>query len=192
MNFFRTLTLGTVLFFSSACMGQQQGPKGPPPSDPISRVQASELRAQGLSFARRGDLVRAQQYLSAAMAKGFDERIVVPEIVKVCIAASRLRAALAFAEPYVLNHPEDAGMQYVVGTIHMVLGNLQAASDHLGGALQANRLMKDALFSIALIASERGNTRAARKNLEEYLLARPRGRHAIRAKRMLARMGAES
>ncbi len=158
----------------------------------MSQTSATELRANGLAFARRGDLVRAQQYLSAAMAKGLDERIAVPEIVKVCIAASRLRAALSFAEPYLARNPDDAGMQYVVGTIHMALGNLGEASERLDGALRADHLMTDALFSMAVLAHERGDTKGARSSLEQYLRDQPNGRYARRAQSMLASLGGES
>jgi tetratricopeptide (TPR) repeat protein len=192
MKSFRICALLSLLAISAACVSQQQGPKGPPPNDPIASVAASELRAQGLGFARRGDLVRAQQYLSASMAKGFDEGVIVPEIVKVCIASSRLRAALAFAEPYLMRNPEDAGMQYVVGTIHMALGNLQEASAHLDGALRAGSLGEDALFSLALVAEQRGDHEIVRTNLERYLSGSPRGRYASRAKSMLAKLGAGS
>jgi tetratricopeptide (TPR) repeat protein len=126
------------------------------------------------------------------MAKGFDERVVVPELVKVCIASSRLRAALAFAEPYVARNPQDAGMQYVVGTIHMALGNLEEASGHLDGALRSRSLMQDALFSLALVAKARGQFSMARENLEKYLAHNPKGRYASRAKSLLARLGADS
>ncbi len=186
---FTTLTATLVLLCSlGGCMSQRQGPVGPPPVDPISKVSASELRARGLSFARRGDLTRAQQYLSAAQEKGFDETIIVPEIVKVCVAASRLRAALAFAEPYLERHPEDAGMNYVVGTIHLALGNLQRASTHLNGALQPSLIMIDAAYSLALMASEENRPQEARRHLEHYLRVQPEGQFSKRARIMLDRL----
>ncbi len=181
-----------LLALSTACMSGRQGPTGAPPDDPIANVGAAQLRSQGLAFARRGDLIRAQQYLSAAMQKGFDEQVVVPELVKVCVASSRLRAALAFAEPYLDRHPQDAGMQYVVGTIHMALGNLHRATEHLAGALEPGNLMHDAYFSLAMIAHERGQFDVEREKLEHYLDARPDGRYAAKAKTMLKRLGASS
>lgn len=176
---------------ASACMSQRQGPAGPPPTDPIASVPAAELRAKGLAYARHGDLTRAQQYLSAAQLKGFDETVVVPEIVKICVAASRLRAALAFAEPYLERHPEDAGMNYVVGTIHLALGNLHRATSHLNGALRPSAIMIDAAFSLALIAKDQGQPQEARLHLEHYLNLRPRGRYASRAQHLLAQLGAQ-
>lgn len=188
MKIARITTLMTLLVSLSACMASQQKPKSPPPADPIAAVSAAELRAKGLAYARRGDLIRAQQYLSAAHQKGFDERVVLPEIVKICLAASRLRAALAFAEPYLIRNPGDAGMSYVVGTIHLALGNVQEASAHLNGALRPEKIMIDAAYSLALIAKDHHRPQEARQYLEHYLRVRPEGRYATRAKHMLAEL----
>ena len=186
--YFSRYALLCSLVLLGACMSGRQGPNGPPPNDPIASIEASELRSQGLAFARRGDLIRAQQYLSAAMQKGFEEKVIVPELVKVCVASSRLRAALAFAEPYLDRHPQDAGMQYVVGTIHMALGNLHSATAHLAGALEPGNLMHDAYFSLAMIAHERGQLERERVKLEQYLGAEPDGRYAAKARTMLKRL----
>lgn len=182
----RHAALCCLLLSAGACMSQRQGPSSPPPADPIASVSATDLRARGLAFARRGDLTRAQQYLSAAHQKGYDETVVVPEIVKICVAASRLRAALAFAEPYLQRHPGDTGMNYVVGTIHLALGNLQRATTHLNGALQPSAIMIDAAFSLALIARDQGQPQEARQHLKRYLELEPGGRYATRARHLLA------
>lgn len=188
MNLTRPALPLLLLLSLSGCMSQRQGPVGPPPADPISSVSGAELRAKGLAYARRGDLTRAQQYLSAAQEKGYDPKVIVPEIVKVCVAASRLRAALQFAEPYLERHPEDAGMHYVVGTIHFALGNLQLASTHLNGALQPSQIMIDAAYSLALIAVQSSRPEEAREHLEHYLRVQPKGPFAKRAKELLARL----
>lgn len=182
----RSLLLLCLLVSLAACVHARSGPKGPPPLDPIESVRASELRAQGLDFARSGDLTRAQQYLAAAHAKGFDEGLVLPEIVKVCVAASRLHTALSYAEPYLDRHPGDAAMSYVVGSIHLALGNLQKASGHLNGALEPGELLIDAAYSLALVENRRGRGGLARKHLQHYLSVAPKGRYAVRARKLLA------
>ncbi len=181
-----------LLILSASCMSQRQAAKGPPPVDPITNVAADELRTSGLAFGRRGDLIRAQQYLSAALEKGYEETVVVPELVKVCIASSRLRAALSFAEPYLAHNPGDAGMQYVVATIHMALGNLREALKRLDGALRADELMTDARYSMAVVAFRQGDLPSARMRLEEYLRFAPKGRYAPHARTMLVSLGGES
>ncbi len=182
------IALLSLLFLLVACTAQHPHRTTPPPADPIASAPASLLRGQGLAYARRGDLVRAQQYLAAAKLKGFDPRIVVPELVKVCVAGSRLRAALLYAEPYLRRHPEDAGMSYVVGTIHIALGNIQRASEHLTGALRGNEIMVDAAFSLAVLAAKEGKIEEERDHLQHYLELRPNGRFSVRAKVMLAKV----
>ncbi len=182
------IALLSLLLLLVACSAQHPHRTTPPPSDPIASAPASLLRGQGLAYARRGDLVRAQQYLAAAQLKGFDPRIVVPELVKVCVAGSRLRAALLYAEPYLRRHPEDAGMSYVVGTIHIALGNIQRASEHLTGALRGNEIMVDAAFSLAVLAAKEGKIEEERSHLQHYLELRPNGRFSVRAKVMLAKV----
>ena len=179
------LPLLLLLLLLPACIRSTQMSSRQPPADPIADVSAAELRSKGLAFARSGDLTRAQQYLSAAHGKGFAERVVVPEIVKVCLSASRLRAALLFAEPYLERHPEDAGMSYVVGSIHMALGNLQRAAAHLNGALQPHELMIDAAYSLARIAKRQGQWQEASDHLRHYLQVAPKGVYALRAQHML-------
>lgn len=171
---------------AGACVSQVKAQTKAPPTDPIASVSASELRRTGLAFARRGDLLRAQQYLSAAHLKGYEETVVVPELVKVCIAASRLRAALEYGESYLQDHPDDAGMSYVIGTIHLALGNLGEASLRLQGALRPAEVMIDAAFSLALIASRRGQLELADEHLRRYLAHKPSGRYALRARAMLS------
>ncbi len=187
----RRATALVCLILLSACTHGARGPKGPPPVDPIATVSPSQLRAQGLSFARAGDLTRAQQYLAAAYSKGYDETQVLPEIVKVCVAASRLRAALSYAEPYLDRHPGDAGMSYVVGSIHLALGNLQQASAHLNGALEPGELVIDAAYSLALVESRQGLSQEARAHLQHYLQVAPQGAYASRALRLLAKLNRE-
>ena len=182
------LALLSLLFLLVACTAQHPHRTTPPPADPIASAPASLLRRQGLAYARRGDLVRAQQYLAAAKLKGFEPKIVVPELVKVCVAGSRLRAALQYAEPYLRRNPEDAGMNYVVGTIHIALGNIQRASEHLTGALRADEIMVDAAFSLAVLAAKEGRFEEQRSHLRHYLELRPNGRFSIRAKVMLAKV----
>lgn len=182
------LWLLCLILTMTACAAQPRGRTTPPPADPIAAAPAAQLRGQGLAYARRGDFVRAQQYLAAAKLKGYESRIIVPELVKVCVAGSRLRAALLYGEPYLQRHPEDAGMSYVVGTIHLALGDIHRATVHLNGALRAEDLMIDAAFSLALVASKEGRVKEQARFLRQYLSVKPAGRYSTQAKVMLAKL----
>jgi hypothetical protein len=55
-------------------------------------VTAEDLLFLAVSHARSGDLLRAEQYLSAARQRGHEEATVVYWLVRVCVAASRYLA----------------------------------------------------------------------------------------------------
>jgi len=140
MKIFRSLSVACVCLLATACLSAQRKGPSAPPIDPIAQVPGATLRAEGLGYAQRGDLIRSQQYLSAALQKGFDETIVIPELVKVCVASSRLRAALEFAQPYLRRHPRDAGMQNVVATIHRALGDVAVTSGNFENVLESKKV----------------------------------------------------
>jgi len=172
---------------AQACMSTApKPPAGPPPTDPIAQVSASDLRARGLAFARAGDLVRAEQYLQAAVIKGADDRTIVPELVRVCVTASRLRAAVAYGEPYLERHPQDAAMHFLLAIVHLSLGDSQRARAELEATLRYRPEAADADFYLGTIAADRLDFPTARRHFARYLAARPRGRHAARARLLLA------
>jgi pilus assembly protein CpaF len=76
-------------------------------SDPLNDIEPSELFRRGVVLAQHGDFVRAEQYLLAARNRGFDEGRVIPPLMEVCVRASRLSAAIGYAEPYLESHPSD-------------------------------------------------------------------------------------
>ncbi|HEY8431529.1 MAG TPA: hypothetical protein VIL20_24280, partial [Sandaracinaceae bacterium] len=112
-------TLALALL-AAACGGAaRQG--GAPPPDPLETVTAEQLYAQGVSLGRSGDYVRAEQYLVAAIDRGYPEERALPALMAVCVEASRLTAALAYAEPFLARHPTHWPLRLLVASIHMGL-----------------------------------------------------------------------
>lgn len=99
------------------------------PSTDASNVAA--LLAKGREAAARGDAVRAEQYLSLAIKRGADKGEVLPVLLRSCLRSSHLRAALNHAQPYLLEHPEDDALRFLVATIHVGLGQRAAARREL-------------------------------------------------------------
>ena len=111
----------------------------PPPNNTVSTEQdAAELFRRGKRAAEQGDTVRAEQYLSLARDRGFDERKILPTLLRVCLSSSRLRAALNHAEPFLREHPDDQNLRYLVATIQMGLGQLDEARALLNYVLHIN------------------------------------------------------
>jgi Flp pilus assembly protein TadD len=153
-----------VLAAAVLLSGCASGPK-PEPAAPASAAKdtrpASELVARGREAAARGDAVRAEQYLSLAIEQGADRRQVMPLLLEACLKSSHLRAALNHAEPYLLDHPEDDSLRYLVATIHLGLGQVVPAKRELGLLLQRNPSNADAHYLLGIIESG-GNVEAAR------------------------------
>jgi hypothetical protein len=103
------------------------------------------------SAAQRGDSVRAEQYLALAIDQGADRRRVMPVLLGACLSSSHLRAALNHAKPYLLDHPEDDALRYLVATIHLGLGQLVAARQELGLLLQRDGGNPDAHYLLGIL-----------------------------------------
>src|SRR5262245_4822541 len=68
--------------------------------DPLARVSAIQLYEQGERLAHNGDPIRAEQYVSSAVQRGYPQRKALPLLLRLCVATSRLGAALQYATPY--------------------------------------------------------------------------------------------
>ena len=137
-------------------LGCASGPKLEPPhqsSRPKDERPTVELVARGRDAAMRGDAVRAEQYLSLAIEQGADRRVVMPLLLKACLRSSHLRAALNHAEPYLLEHPDDDALRYLVANIHLGLGQVVPARRELGLLLQRDESNPDAHYLLGVIES---------------------------------------
>lgn len=157
---FRGPFLITTLLIAGCAGGPKLGPASPA-SDAKDSRPASELVARGREAALRGDAVRAEQYLSLAIENGADRRVVLPMLLQACLRSSHLRAALNHADPYLLEHPEDETLRYLVATIHLGLGQVVPARRELGLLLQRRESNPDAHYLLGIIEST-GNVEAAR------------------------------
>jgi Tfp pilus assembly protein PilF len=91
------LTLGVV-----GCAGAAQPPPAEAPeASAIDEAAARrELLELGLAFARSGDSVRGEQYLSAALEEGADPNHALLPLMELCIKAGRFEAAAQYGEAY--------------------------------------------------------------------------------------------
>jgi len=167
----------------AACGGSDALREGAPPTDPVAEASAEELFATGMASASGGDLVRAEQYLAAAGARGYDETKIIGQLVRVCVAASRLRQALLYAQPYLRTHPEDWRLRFVVATIHLGLESVADARRELARVVLAAPEVPEPHFALASLLRERlHDDAAARPHFERYLVLAPTGAHADEAR----------
>jgi tetratricopeptide (TPR) repeat protein len=146
--------------------------------DPLDSVTPEELFRRGVLLSQHGDFVRAEQYLLAARGRGFDERRVIPALMEVCVRASRLSAAIGYAEPYLESHPDEWALRILIGSIHLGLGHLAEARLHLERALRDGRPEPaEAHYLLAHVLREQAELRESRRHFERYAELEPSGAH---------------
>jgi len=161
----------------SGCGAGTTAEPASPSSDSTSR-NAAELFQRGEQAAEQGDTVRAEQYLSMALDRGFDEKKVLPIMLRVCLSSSRLRAALNHAEPYLRENPNDRRLRYLVATIHLGLGQLDDARIDLNHLLRLEPNNTNAYYLLGVLESG-AHVQEAPKYFRKYLELAPQGEHAI-------------
>jgi len=167
----------------SACGGAQTGGDDAAEEgevdDPLLSIEAQELYRRGRLLYSAGDFIRAEQYLAAAIDRGFPEEQAMPALLQACVDASRLVAALQYAEPFLAQHPENWSLRLLVASIHMGLEHHQRARDEL------QRVLRDApdeppqahYFLGVLYRDRLDDEDAAAEHFRRYLALAPDGDH---------------
>ena len=156
----------------------------------LSTVTVEDLLFLAFSYARSGDLLRAEQYFIAAHQRGHNEPAVVYWLVRVCVAASRYQSALAHAGSYLRDHPADWSLRLVVATIYEALGYVARAESELERIVAAEPLMPLPHYRLAMLYRDRrSQPQRARAHLEKYLRLSPQGPHAAEARSVLSEAG---
>lgn len=184
----RLVALSALPLLLLAC-GHEPPPAEVPPADPVQDVSGEDLFAQGVAMAGRGDLIRAEQYLAAAMDRGHPQDQVMPVLLRVLVSASRLRVALDYAEPYLARHPEAWALRYLVGSIHLAMGDAAEARRELERVVETAPEEPDPYYLLAIVLrDEMGDPIAAEARFRRYLELAPEGTHASEARDALRRV----
>lgn len=174
----------------AACAARRgAGPQGEAPQgDPVADVPGRRLYDQGVVLARMGDLTRAEQYLAVSIERGMAERQVLPQLLAVCVAASRFRAAVEYASPYLQRHPGDWHLRYLLAAIHAGLGETREARRHLETVLSQREAHAHAHYLLGSLLRDHANDPvAADAHFRRYLELEPEGNHAEEARAALLR-----
>jgi tetratricopeptide (TPR) repeat protein len=179
-----TVFLVTVVL--AGCGSSRPRPVGPPPGDPLAGVQAAELYRRGLALAGAGDFVRAEQYLTSAIARGFPEERALGPLLRVCVASSRLRAALGHAEPYLVRNPDAWPLRYVVASIYLGVGDVDRARDSLERVIADAPEQPDAHYLLGVVLrDEVGDRPGSARRFARYLELAPDGEHVAEVRAAL-------
>jgi tetratricopeptide (TPR) repeat protein len=178
----RAVTCSLMLFLAAGCGAHEAS--GPANSvstgtDPVGSRPAKWFFERGQEAARANDSLRAEQYLTVALDKGYPRERVVPILLRACVSSFRLRAALGYAEPELRRRPDDAGLRYLVSTLLLGLGEPDEARSNLEELLQKNDAFAEAHYLLGALDIDRfGEPGAATAHFERYLELSPHGDHA--------------
>lgn len=147
-----------------------------------------KLLARGRVFARIGDYTRAEQYLAAALDAGAEAKVVLPLLLRACLAEQRYRAAIAYAEPQLEKKPDDFKLRFVLGSLYAAIGDTAEAREHLSQVVKERPDYAEVHFAMGRLALDaEGDRVAADGHFREYLRLMPDGSHAEEARGYLLR-----
>jgi tetratricopeptide (TPR) repeat protein len=181
----RHVVLGALLL-SAGCYNSS---KVEDQVDTFQEEQTPEkLLARGRAFANVGDFTRAEQYLSAALDSDADPKVVLPLLLRVCVAEQRYRAAIAYAEPQLKQVPEDYRLRFVIASLYVTIGEKDVAWEHLKQVATERPSYPEVHFAMGMLAIEsEGDPVEADGHFREYLRLEPNGSHAAEARSHLLR-----
>lgn len=153
----------------------------------LATVTAEELFVLAVSYAHAGDLLRAEQYLSAARRRGYNTSSVVYWLVRVCVASSRYQSALNHSDDYLRDHPGDWSLRFVVASIHEALGDAARAQFELERIVEARPDEPLPHYRLAMLYRGRDSTQVrASEHFQRYLELDPNGPHAAEVRAALS------
>lgn len=181
---------------ASACGAPQLAPAA---TSGAAKPSARRLYVEGVALASAGDLTRAEQYLASAHREGKQDRASLVALLSVCVRASRLRSALAYAGPYLDSHPRDARLRQLKAALHFALGELTSARAELERVLVLDEGRAEAHYLLARVHAAslvgyrdprfaRVHRRRVRAHFARYLALNPGGAHAEEAANELESM----
>ncbi|MCG8554971.1 MAG: hypothetical protein MJD61_06735 [Proteobacteria bacterium] len=150
-------------------------------------VRSDALYRRGMLLAGTGDLVRAEQYLSAAIERGYPADKALAALLSVCVRAGRLRRALIHAEARMLNQPDARHLRLLIAHIALALGQRHRAHHELVRLTSAGTGSAQAHYLLGTVFCDRlPSLEAAHAHLRAYLRLAPRGKYVADAR---ARLG---
>jgi Tfp pilus assembly protein PilF len=144
-----------------------------------------KLFERGKGFAAVGDTTRAEEYLTAALAAGADDKKVVPVLVRVCIRDQRFRSGIEHAENYLNKHPGDTGTRFILGTMYVAVGDMGKAKTELSRVVAEKPDLAGAQYALGVVYKEMNDPVAADHNFRAYLRLEPHGEYAPEAQSSL-------
>lgn len=182
-----SVVLGALLSTLVGCTHGMEGARAVrdgTPRDP----GADDFVAVAEAASRMGDNLRAQQYLTAALRAGADERTVVPRLLALYVEDGQYRLAIDAAEHFMRRHPEARDVRLLLSTLYTAVGENDRAIAGYERILDATPGDAYAHFALAsLLHDQGGASLRADEHFRAYLALAPEGEHAAEARGLLLR-----
>lgn len=144
------------------------------------------LVEDGRMFAESGDALRAQQYFAAALKAGADEKVVLPLLLRACVAQKNYRLAIEYAEAALAREPKNARLRLLAGALYASIGDMPHSRERLERAAGELAAEPEVQFTVAVsFRDDVGDVVLADKYFRRYLALAPNGAHAEEAKSSL-------
>jgi len=159
-----------------------------PAARPQLQAALSERQLVEIATAleRRGDTLRAGQYLSLALERGADATRLVPRLLRLHVRGGQYRLARDLAENHLRRHPRDQHTRFFLGALYMGLGMSTNAVEQYERLLKADPARAEAHFALASVLRDQGQDLGrADAHYRAYLRLRPSGVHAEEARAAL-------
>jgi tetratricopeptide (TPR) repeat protein len=154
--------------------------------EPIFELSVPQLLDVAELLAHSGDTMRAEQYLSAALQKGADERRVTRRLLALYVADGQYRLAIALAEDCARRHPRDASLHRLLASLYLAVELDASATDEYERVLTLQPDDAQAHFALASLLHGAGSELGrADAHFRAYLRVEPNGPHAEEARARL-------
>jgi tetratricopeptide (TPR) repeat protein len=182
----RALQCLTVAAALPACAPTQQQVAEQNVRKVRAESSVAQLEAKGEAAAGGGDMVRAEQYFSAAMRAGGDERYLTTRLLLVCSSDGRYPAAQTYGEEYMRRHPSDTDVRYVLATLYIARGDLADARMALEQVIAEKPDMADPHYALGtVLRDEGGSALDVDHEFREYIRLDPNGKFSETARASL-------
>lgn len=184
-----TRRIRAVLFPACAwlclgCAGMSHRPAVPQAQAPA--LTHSQLVEVAGALDQRGDVVRAEQYWTLALAQGARGQVVLPKLMAAFVRDRQYRLALEYANGQLRKHPNDDKLRLLTGAIHEAVGNYPAAAEHYQTVLRRKPQRAEVHYLLAEVLLKGGAERTlADRHYRAYLELEPSGAYAERAQASL-------
>jgi len=169
---------------AAGCAGAPLHTEQPGGQEPaLSSQQLLEVAAE---LERRGDSLRAEQYLMEALDRGAPADVVLPRLVAAYVRDRQYRLAALRAEEYLRTHPSSSRVRLLLAALYQAISDYPRAIAQYRAVVQGDPAHADAHFALASVLLEQGQDRAdADAHFRHYLELAPEGAFAERAQAAL-------